>query len=174
MDAPSGRLMSRRALGRRNAWRGPEQTEPAGVLLATLRGRPFSRASLSLARQLAGGQQIAVLSISRIYGTALGLQNPGLFPTRQEREEQLRIVNDALEMLSRGGGKADGQVSTTRHAEKAIAYVAKRRGVHAVVLDVQERRWLRRVVEGDPARAVRRRVGPGADVREVVNPRSAR
>jgi len=137
------------------------------VLLATL-GRPLSESGLAVALQLADGERIAVLCISRIYGTSLGLQNPGLFPTRREREEQLEIVNQAIETLARAGVKVDGQVSATRHAEKTISYFARRRAVRAVVLEVPRRHWLRRLVEGEPARAVRRRVGPGVEVHEVV------
>ena len=165
----SMRARSRGRSREERRWRGSEHLETAAVLLATL-GRPLTSEALALALELAGGGRIAVVGINRIYGTSFGLQNPGLFPTRREREEQLEIVRRAVQDLVRAGGEADGQVSATRHPEKTIAYLARRREARAIVIDLVRRSWIRGVVEGSPARAVRRRVGPGVDVREVITP----
>src|SRR6266576_6912437 len=102
----------------------PQPTSPAAVLLASS-GEPFSRAAVKRAHELAGGQPVAVLSILKVYGSTFGLPNPGLLPTRREREEQLKIVNQAITLLERGGCTVDGQIAATRSAGRMIAKVAR-------------------------------------------------
>src|SRR5258708_13988701 len=91
-------------LGRRR-W-DPQPTAQAAVLLASS-GEPFSRAALRRARELAGGQPVAVLSILKIYGSSFGLPNPGLMPTPPEREEQLKILKQATRESQPRGYTAD-------------------------------------------------------------------
>src|SRR5258708_35650997 len=86
----------------RRRW-DPQPTSSAGVLLASS-GAPFSQAAVRRACELAAGQPVAVLSILRVYGSTFGLPNPGLMPTRREREEQLKIVGKAIGELERRGG----------------------------------------------------------------------
>src|SRR5260221_13354990 len=85
----------------RRRW-DPQPTSAAAVLLASS-GAPFSRAAVRRARELAAGQPVAVLSILKVYGSTFGLPNPGLMPTRREREEQLKIVGKAIGELERRG-----------------------------------------------------------------------
>ena len=145
-----------------------QPTSPATVLLASS-GAPFSKAAVRRARELASGEPVAVLTILKIYGSSFGLPNPGLLPTRREREEQLSIVSRAISELERRGCTADGQVAATRSAGRTIAKVARARHVRYVVMDEQSETGLRRVIEGSVTGGVRRRLGDLA-VLELVSP----
>jgi nucleotide-binding universal stress UspA family protein len=144
----------------------PQPTTPATVLLASS-GSPFSRAAVRRARDLAGGGPVAVLSILRVYGSQFGLPNPGLMPTRREREEQLAIVQRAITDLEGRGCSADGQVAATRSAGRTIAKVAKARNVRYVVMDDQPHTGVRKVIEGELTNIVRRRLRDGATLELV-------
>lgn len=135
----------------------PQPTDPVAVVLATP-GHPVSAASIDAAARLAGDGAVAVVSIARVHGSAFGLPNPGLLPSRREREEQRSIVSAAIDALGRRGCHADGQVVVTRNAGRAFANVARVRGARHVVLDAPRGGRLRRLVEGDPARVIRRRL----------------
>jgi len=139
---------------RRQRW-DPQPTSQAAVLLASS-GAPFSRAAVRRARELAGGQPIAVLSILKIYGSQFGLPNPGLMPTRREREEQVNVVKKAIDELERRGCEVDGQVAATRSAGRTIAKVARARHVQYVVMDEHATTGVRRIIEGQLADNVRR------------------
>jgi hypothetical protein len=145
---------------RRQRW-DPQPTSQAAVLLASS-GAPFSRAALRRARELAGGQPVAVLSILKIYGSSFGLPNPGLMPTRREREEQVQIVTKAINELERRGCAADGQVAATRSAGRMIAKVARTRQVRYVVMDAHPVTGVRRIIEGQLTNTVRRGLRNGA------------
>ena len=153
------------AFGRRRWDRQP--TAPAGVLLASA-GSPFSGAAVRRAYELAAGEPIAVLSILKVYGSTFGLPNPGLMPTRRERDEQYRIVQRAITALERRGGTADGQIAATRSAGRTIAKVARRRGVRHVVMDENELSGVRRITEGSVTAIVRRRLGGAAELELVA------
>jgi nucleotide-binding universal stress UspA family protein len=140
--------------------------EPAGVLLASS-GAPFSRAATRRACELAAGRPVAVISILRVYGSAFGLPNPGLMPTRREREEQVAIVDRAIRDLERQGCTADGQVTATRSAGRAIAKAARARQVSYVVMDAHPATGIRKVIEGELAAIVRRRLR-GAAILDLV------
>ena len=144
----------------------PQPTTPAAVLLASS-GSPFSRAAVRRARELAGGGPVAVLSILRVYGSQFGLPNPGLMPTRREREEQLAIVQRAITDLEGRGCSADGQVAATRSAGRTIAKVAKARNVRYVVMDDHPNTGVRKVIEGELTNIVRRRLRDGTTLELV-------
>jgi nucleotide-binding universal stress UspA family protein len=144
----------------------PQPTTPAAVLLASS-GSPFSRAAVRRARDLAGGGPVAVLSILKVYGSQFGLPNPGLMPTRREREEQLAIVQRAITDLEGRGCTVDGQVAATRSAGRTIAKVAKARNVRYVVMDAQPHTGVRKVIEGELTNIVRRRLRDGATLELV-------
>jgi nucleotide-binding universal stress UspA family protein len=144
----------------------PQPTTPATVLLASS-GSPFSRAAVRRARDLAGDGPVAVLSILKVYGSQFGLPNPGLMPTRREREEQLAIVQRAITDLEGRGCSADGQVAATRSAGRTIAKVAKARNVRYVVMDDQPHTGVRKVIEGELTNIVRRRLSNGATLELV-------
>ncbi len=158
-------LFGRRALGSKHWDRPP--TAPAGVLLASP-GGPFSSAAIRRACELAAGEPVAVLSILKVYGSAFGLPNPGLLPTRREREEQYAIVRRAIAAVERRGGTADGQITATRSAGRTIAKVARRRGVRYVVMDDGDASGLRRITEGAVTAVVRRRLPGGAELELVA------
>jgi len=149
----------------RRRW-DPAPREPAGVLLASS-GAPISRAAARRARDLAAGRPVAVISILRVYGSAFGLPNPGLMPTRRERDEQLGHVDRAIRDLERLGCTADGQVTATRSAGRAIARAARARGVSHVVIDEVPATGIRRVLEGEVTAVIRRRLRGAAEV-EIV------
>lgn len=153
-------------VGRRR-W-DPQPTAPAAVLLAT-EGTAFSREAIRRARELAAGEPIAVLAILKVYGSSFGLPNPGLMPTRREREDQITNVQKAIKELEKRGCTADGQVAATRSAGRVIAKVARARQVRHVVMDDWAESGLRRVVGGSVTGAVRRRLGERAAL-EVVGP----
>lgn len=146
----------------------PQPSEPCAVLLASL-GKPFSGASLQRAAELADGGRVGVVTIARIYGSSFGLPNPGLMPTKKERQEQLDIVAGAVAKLEGFDLPVDGQVAATRKAEKTIARIAGLRRARHVVMDATTATGWRRLIEGDPAKDVRRRLGEGVSV-EAVDP----
>ena len=143
-----------------------QPTAPAAVLLASS-GAPFSKAAVRRARELAAGEPVAVLSILKIYGSTFGLPNPGLLPTRREREEQFANVRKAINQLERGGCTADGQIAATRSAGRMIAKVARVRQVRVVVMDDSAESGVRRVIEGSVTSTVRRRLAGHADIELV-------
>jgi hypothetical protein len=149
----------------RRRW-DPQPTTPATVLLASS-GSPFSRAAVRRARELAGGGPVAVLSILKVYGSQFGLPNPGLLPSRREREEQLAIVQRAITDLEGRGCTADGQVAATRSAGRMIAKVARARHVRYVVMDAHPVTGVRKVIEGELTNIVRRRLGDDATLELV-------
>jgi hypothetical protein len=144
----------------------PQPTTKAAVLLASP-GAPFSRAAVRRARELAAGQPVAVLSILKVYGSTFGLPNPGLLPTRREREEQLKIVNQAITLLERGGCTVDGQIAATRSAGRMIAKVARTRHVRYVVMDTRPATGVRKIIEGELTNIVRRRLKDKASLELV-------
>jgi len=144
----------------------PQPTSPAAVLLASS-GSPFSRAAIRRAHELAGGEPVAVLSILKVYGSSFGLPNPGLMPTRREREEQFAIVQRAIKDLERLGGDVDGQIAATRSAGRTIAKVAGARRVNWVVMDSPNATGMRKIIEGELTGIVRRRLKGGTTL-EVV------
>jgi nucleotide-binding universal stress UspA family protein len=143
-----------------------QPTAPAAVLLASS-GAPFSKAAVRRARELAAGEPVAVLSILKIYGSTFGLPNPGLLPTRRERDEQFANVSKAINQLERSGCTADGQIAATRSAGRMIAKVARVRQVRVVVMDDSAESGVRRVIEGSITSTVRRRLAGRADIELV-------
>lgn len=144
------------------------------MLLAGL-GKPFSAAVVRRAAELASQAEltvdtpVAVLTIAKVYGSSFGMPNPGLMPTKKERDAQIQLLEDAIAALKARGVHADGQVAVTRKFLRTIVHVAQVRGAEYVVMDDQGGSPLRRWLEGDPARYIRRRVPPGTTV-EVVDP----
>ncbi len=127
------------------------------MLLAST-GVPFTDEEINTCAELAGASPVTVLSIARLHGSAFGLPNPGLMPTRRDREKQRDIVAAAIRALERGGRLVAGQVVISRNPAKTIARAALRLEVEHVVLAAPVQSRLRRLVEGDPAAGVRRRL----------------
>jgi hypothetical protein len=84
---------------------------------------------------------VHVISIARIWGTALGLQHPGLFPTKREWQDQLEIVGGAVRTLKRAGLEAKGGVIASRNASKVITREAGRLGCRAIVVGSRPLPW---------------------------------
>jgi hypothetical protein len=128
------------------------------VLIAS-NGVAVPGSAVRLALSKSQGRPVAVVSLARLYGSALGLQNPGLMPTRHELAEQQKIVARAVRAIEAGGAEAWGQVAITRRPAKTIAAAAKARGVDHVIVVRPEQpvRW-RRAVEGDLVSEVARKL----------------
>lgn len=148
----------RRRFGRRKFDKQP--TQASAVLIAS-NGFPIPGAAIRQALRLAQGEPVAVVTIARIYGSSLGLQNPGLMPTKKEMAEQKEIVERAVAAIEKGGAQAWGQIAASRKPVKTITQAAAARGVRhvLVVRPEQSVRW-RRVVEGDLVNEVARKLGP--------------
>ena len=139
MDAAWGRLRGR----------VQEPPDPGTLVLKSLmlasEGRPIAPSAVDFAAQLAGRTNAAVhvLSIARVWGTAFGLPNPGLLPSKREWEEQRRLVADAVTALRERGIDATGQVLGTRSPAKRILAEADRRRCGAIVMSADPPRpWL--------------------------------
>ena len=157
----------RRRFGRRKFDRQPEHS--ASVLIAS-NGLKVPGVAIQRAIGLRGNDAVAVVSIARLYGSALGLQNPGLMPSRKEMEEQRQVVTRAVREVEDGGAEAWGQIAISRRPAKTIAAAAVARGVAHVIIVRPEQpvRW-RRVVEGDLVQEVARKLGPEVEV-EGISP----
>jgi nucleotide-binding universal stress UspA family protein len=138
------------------------------VLLAS-NGEKIPGAAIRMAQRLSAGEPVAVVSIARIYGSSLGLPNPGLMPTRREMQEQREIVEKAVAALERSGLEAWGQIAASRKPVKTIAGAAVARGARHVLVVRSEQAGWRRVVEGDVAKDVARKLGSDVTV-EGVSP----
>ena len=105
------------------------------VLLAS-EGRAISPEAIELAARVAqrGGGEVHVFSVARVWGTSLGLPNPGLLPSKREWDEQRTFVGDAVAALERRKVKAKGHVLATRKATKRIISEAERLGCDAIVM----------------------------------------
>jgi hypothetical protein len=158
----------RRHFGRRKFDKQP--TQPAAVLIAAAMGDPIPPAAVRDALRRSGGEPIAVVTIARIYGSAMGLPNPGLMPTRREMVAQKSQVEKAVRMIEKGGAQAWGQVAASRKPVKTIAEAAKARRVrHVIVVRTPHTQKWREVVEGNIVKDISRKLGPDVEV-EGVDP----
>jgi nucleotide-binding universal stress UspA family protein len=134
-------------------------TGTAPAILVASGGDPFPPELLARVRELAGDRRppIVVMSVARIWGTALGLPHPGLYPTRQEMQEQKDRVEAAKTALGEEGVQAQTAVITARNAGKAIARYAEKVGC-GIILVAGRRgpRW-QRLVFGDLPHEIGRR-----------------
>jgi hypothetical protein len=139
------------------------------VLLASDGRHDFSSRAVARAAALAGdGGHVAVVTIARIYGSAYGLPNPGLLPTKRELVERREWVGGAIRTLQRKGAVADGQVASTRRATKKLAAIARLRRPRIVVIDETPETGLRRLVEGDVGSELRKKLRRDSIDVEVV------
>ena len=139
------------------------------MLLASDGRHDFSSRAVARAAALAGdGGHVAVVTIAKIYGSAYGLPNPGLLPTKRELADWREWVSGAVTTLEKSGAVADGQIATTRKATKKLAAVARLRRPRVVVIDETPETGLRRFIEGDVGSELRKKLrDDGIDV-EVV------
>ncbi len=125
-DPPAAPRHPIRRFGRRKFDKQPSQS--AAVLIAAPLGDPIPPAAVRAALARSGGGPVAVVTIARIYGSSMGLPNPGLMPTRKEIGTQKSQVEAALRRIEKGGSEAWGQVAASRKPVKTIAEAAKARG----------------------------------------------
>jgi len=155
----------RRRLGRRK-W-DPQPTDVATVLVAST-GEAIPHRAIRRALAASDGGAVAVLNLARIYGSAFGLPNPGLMPTKTELREQYDRVAVAVDAIEKQGTVAFGQVAATRRPVKTVARIAAVRKVRLVlVVTPAVARW-RRAVEGDLARDIARRLGNDVTVEAIL------
>jgi nucleotide-binding universal stress UspA family protein len=130
------------------------------VLLAS-EGRAIPAAAVERAAELARerGAAVHVFSVARVWGSGLGLPNPGLLPNKREWDEQRAVVGDAVKALKRLGIDATGQVLATRKATKRIVGEADRLGCSAIVMaaDRPRNRLLADLMWSQEAYRVKRR-----------------
>jgi hypothetical protein len=155
----------RRRFGRRKFDKQP--TQKAAVLIAS-NGEKIPGAAIRQALRISAGEPVAVVTVARIYGSSLGLPNPGLMPTRKEINEQKDIAQKAVGAIEKGGSEAWGQVAATRRPSKTIAQAAAARGVEHVLVIRPEKTGWRLFVEGDIAKEVAKKLGPGVTVEGVA------
>lgn len=114
----------------------PDLPDPAAVdvrrVLLASEGRAIPTRAVDYAARF--GAPVHVFSIARVWGTSLGLPNPGLLPTRREWDEQRKLVTTAVKALRKRGIEADGHVLGTRKATKRIVGEAERLGCDAIVM----------------------------------------
>jgi hypothetical protein len=143
--------------GRRKFDKQP--TQSATVLIAAPMGDPMPAEAVRRAIELSGGAAVAVVTIARIYGSAYGLMNPGLLPTRKEMDAQKAQVSKAISLIERRGVVAWGQIVATRKPAKAIAAVAAARGArHVIVVRAEHTQRWRAIVEGDIVKDISRKL----------------
>lgn len=108
---------------------------PRRILLAS-EGRPIPPAAIARAAELARPAKapVHVFSVARVWGSGLGLPNPGLLPTRREWDQQRQQVAAAVRALKRRGVEASGHVLGTRRATRRILGEAERLGCDAIVM----------------------------------------
>ena len=121
-------------------------------------GAVFSEAAVARAAHLAAGGAVAVLIVARLHGYAFGMPNPGLLPTRKEKETVQANLEKALAELDARGVETTGEIAITRNPARVFTRAALAQGVAAVVVDRQPGSRFRRFVEGDMAAAMRRRL----------------
>src|ERR1700728_3970364 len=97
---------------------------------------------------LSDGGPVAVITIARIYGSSMGLPNPGLMPTRKEMAAQKDQVEKAVRMVEGSGAQAWGQLAASRKPVKTIAEAARARGAeHVVLVRIPQKKKWRELVE---------------------------
>jgi nucleotide-binding universal stress UspA family protein len=127
---------------------GPAEVSSVGapqlpsILLASS-GPAFDRGVIDRAAKLARSPRsfVHVVSIARIWGTGLGIQHPGLFPTKREWQAQLEIVGNAVRQLKQAGVEARGGVIASRNPSKVIAREAARLKCSAIVIGWRPLSW---------------------------------
>lgn len=164
MTAPSSRGIRWESGGRLTAAtrrlrrrRGdPPPDSPRDVVVVLHPDRAASP-ELFAATRRAGGTVTVVLPL-KIHGYALGMPNPGLMPTPRERKAADQAITATVRRLRHAGTDVDGQIVVTRHAHRAIARIARRRGATLVLLEEPTTGRLRRFLEGELSRQLSRRL----------------
>jgi hypothetical protein len=157
----------RRSFGRKKFDKQP--TQSAAVLLAAPFGDPIPPSAVRAAVKLSAGAPVAVVTIARIYGSSLGLPNPGLMPTRKEMDAQKTQIEKTVRQIEKLGVEAWGQIAASRKPIKTIVEAAEARGVrHVMVIrKEQEVKW-RAVVEGNIVHDIAKKLGKDVQVEGIA------
>jgi hypothetical protein len=148
-----------------------QPTAPCEVLLASDGRRDFTRGAVAEAAALAVSGPVAVLTIAKIYGTAYGIPNPGLLPSKEEVKERQDWLEKAVVALRKRGVSSDAQLAATRKPVGQIIRVARARSVRYVVIDASPGTGLRGFIEGDVGKSVARKLrSSGIEVRVIPAP----
>src|SRR5919201_4419652 len=146
----------------------PADLAPERIVVAS-EGREIAWPVLQQAFELARPRnaQLRVITIARVWGTALGFPNPGLNPSRTEWDAQRLIVRRSIEAIEKAGFEASGHVIGTRRAAKRILAEASGFGADAIVMGCDRDRGLLGdfIWSQEPYRVRRRRKGPVYPVR---------
>jgi len=104
---------------------------------------------------------VHVFSIARVWGTSLGLPNPGLMPSKREWDVQRDLVAAAVKALKQHGIEAKGHVLATRKATKRIVSEAERLGCSVIVMagDPPRNRFVGDFIWSQEPYRVQRRAG---------------
>jgi nucleotide-binding universal stress UspA family protein len=151
---------TKRAAGR---GRGTAPGVPPRRIMLASTGSPIAASAVDRTAELVAELgddrpvQVIVLSVARIWGTSLGLPNPGLYPNRLEWEEVRSIAEAAAEELRRRGIRAKSKAVASRHAGKTVARWAEYFGCRAIVVGAPEMATWDRWLHGDEPRNVGRR-----------------
>lgn len=151
----------------------PEATGEVAVLLVPVGGPPAPE-TVRRAVAAADGATVAVLVLLRIHGSSWGLPNPGLLPTAAEKAAARKVVESAIAAVEALGGRADGQITATRHDARVVTAAARRRAARLVLIERPRAGRFRTLVEGDVAARVRRRLGSRVEVVDADPVRSSR
>jgi hypothetical protein len=143
--------------------RGDPPPASSRDVVVVLRPDAAASAALLAAARATDGTLTVVLPL-KIHGYAFGLPNPGLLPTARERATADAAITKTVRRLERAGMDVDGQIVVTRHAARAIARIARRRGAARVLMERGTAGRLRRFVEGDLQRQLSRRLGRSVTV----------
>src|SRR5262245_37275659 len=121
----------------------PELAVRALLLASEGRRIPPSAVDFAVSMAARSGASVHVLSIARVWGTAFGLPNPGLLPSKREWDDQRALVAEAVASLRAHGIPATGQVLGTRAAARRIVAEADRHQCDAIVMAADPpRSWL--------------------------------
>lgn len=126
---------------------GPGDARPVRHVLIASEGRRFSDGVIDRAVDMlhVDGGRATVMTVARLWGTSLGLPNPGLRPSKREMDTQKDLMFDALERLEKAGIVAEGHIVTTRHPLKSIRKKVKQSQCDAVIMGADPcRAWFLR------------------------------
>jgi len=109
-----------------------------GPVLLVVAGGAVSQAAIARTAELAAGAPVTVVGIGSNDSSETGAASsppPKVSPQSAEPEQVRRTVALAMSVLENTGVAAMGHVSVTGSPARAVARVARARGVRVVILD---------------------------------------
>lgn len=110
------------------------------TFLLASEGRAYSQEALDCVASLAQKTEsdIYILSIARVWGSAFGLPNAALMPTKKEWAIQREHVETAVLALRKMGITVQGRVLGTRNAAKKIVEEAHTHACQAIIMGADQ------------------------------------